>query len=434
MSVFEDLIDLTRLKTFKKKILELIAGKANSSHTHVKTDITNFPTSMTPTSHRSTATTYGAGDGSYYGHVKLSAAINSTSGTSGGVAATPSAVKTAYDKAVDAYNLANGIDVTNSATHVVTTQAELNSAISSLSATGGKIIVREGSFTLPSHISNQHIVFEGMGQGVTTLSHSGGFTNEITIEFHNMTVKLENNPSYNAESNGYDKASLIFTNCKVSDLGNVEMYNGTGDLTFINCNTDLTGLTDSSDVGGSCISGIGNAGKVSFIGGEATLDSGSTYQTGFDCNLIYNCTEYSFIGTRISCSGVNRINIVYGGTGNFNGGSIYLGSNKHSISHYDSDTSVGGSFTGVYVEYYATYMKFAAISGCTFNHKATGSSSANQMVLQCPTNMTGNHFKGSVAYINGQSLKHIIDRNMSDNGITVGSTASGSITTNNITY
>lgn len=52
-----------------------------------------------PTSHASTATTYGAGTSSNYGHVKLSASTSSTSGTSGGVAATPSAVKTAYDLA-----------------------------------------------------------------------------------------------------------------------------------------------------------------------------------------------------------------------------------------------------------------------------------------------------------------------------------------------
>lgn len=52
-----------------------------------------------PTSHASTSTTYGAGTGSNYGHVKLSDATNSTSGASSGVAATPAAVKAAYDLA-----------------------------------------------------------------------------------------------------------------------------------------------------------------------------------------------------------------------------------------------------------------------------------------------------------------------------------------------
>lgn len=52
-----------------------------------------------PTSHASTATTYGAGSSSKYGHVKLSDSHASTSGASGGIAATPSAVKSAYDLA-----------------------------------------------------------------------------------------------------------------------------------------------------------------------------------------------------------------------------------------------------------------------------------------------------------------------------------------------
>lgn len=50
-----------------------------------------------PTSHASTATTYGTGTSSNYGHVKLSDSTSSTSSTSDGIAATPAAVKAAYD-------------------------------------------------------------------------------------------------------------------------------------------------------------------------------------------------------------------------------------------------------------------------------------------------------------------------------------------------
>lgn len=52
-----------------------------------------------PTSHASTATTYGVANASQYGHVKLSDAANSSSGVTGGVAATPAAVKAAKDAA-----------------------------------------------------------------------------------------------------------------------------------------------------------------------------------------------------------------------------------------------------------------------------------------------------------------------------------------------
>lgn len=63
-------------------------------------------TSRAPTSHRSTGTTYGAGNASYYGHLKLSDSTSSTLGTDGGTAATPSAVKAAYDLADGAWTLA----------------------------------------------------------------------------------------------------------------------------------------------------------------------------------------------------------------------------------------------------------------------------------------------------------------------------------------
>ncbi len=52
-----------------------------------------------PTNHASSATTYGKGTLTNYGHVKLSDSILSTSSTDGGTAATPYAVKLAYDLA-----------------------------------------------------------------------------------------------------------------------------------------------------------------------------------------------------------------------------------------------------------------------------------------------------------------------------------------------
>ena len=73
-----------------------------------------------PTAHKSTATTYGVGDVDEYGHIKLSDAIDSASDASGGVAATPSAVKTAYDRA--------SLGVTNAATAQATATQALGKA------------------------------------------------------------------------------------------------------------------------------------------------------------------------------------------------------------------------------------------------------------------------------------------------------------------
>lgn len=60
-----------------------------------------------PTSHTSTATTYGAGNATQYGHVKLSDAVDSASGASGGTAATPAAVKVAKGAADAAQSAAD---------------------------------------------------------------------------------------------------------------------------------------------------------------------------------------------------------------------------------------------------------------------------------------------------------------------------------------
>ena len=50
-----------------------------------------------PTNHASGATTYGVGNASNYGHLKLSDSTTSTSSTGSGIAATPKAVKTISD-------------------------------------------------------------------------------------------------------------------------------------------------------------------------------------------------------------------------------------------------------------------------------------------------------------------------------------------------
>jgi hypothetical protein len=64
--------------------------------------------------HASTTTDYGAGNGSNYGHLKLSNATNSTSGVDNGIAATPAAVKAAYDLAASKISTATSLIELNS--------------------------------------------------------------------------------------------------------------------------------------------------------------------------------------------------------------------------------------------------------------------------------------------------------------------------------
>lgn len=82
-----------------------------------------------PEDHASTDTTYGKGSGAYYGHVKLSDSISSTDSSSSGVAASPVAVKTAYDKAVSAQTAA-----TNAANAASAAQTAANTAQSTATA------------------------------------------------------------------------------------------------------------------------------------------------------------------------------------------------------------------------------------------------------------------------------------------------------------
>ncbi|NYB73849.1 tail fiber protein [Sedimentibacter hydroxybenzoicus DSM 7310] len=59
--------------------------------------------SKAPTNHASTGTSYGVGTAANYGHVKLSDATNNASGVSGGIAATPLAIKNVNEK-IDSKN------------------------------------------------------------------------------------------------------------------------------------------------------------------------------------------------------------------------------------------------------------------------------------------------------------------------------------------
>lgn len=63
--------------------------------------------SVVPEDHSSTETIYGRGNKTKYGHVKVSDETNSTYAASAGVAASPYAVKQAYDKATTAQTAAN---------------------------------------------------------------------------------------------------------------------------------------------------------------------------------------------------------------------------------------------------------------------------------------------------------------------------------------
>lgn len=84
----------------------LLVSKGGTGATSVAAARTSL--GVPPTSHASTGTSYGMGTDANYGHVKLSDSTNSTSAATAGIAASPKAVKAAYDLAASKVATKNG--------------------------------------------------------------------------------------------------------------------------------------------------------------------------------------------------------------------------------------------------------------------------------------------------------------------------------------
>lgn len=131
-----------------------------------------------PTNHASSATTYGVGNASNYGHLKLSDSTTSTSSTSSGIAATPRAVKTAYDKVVDVDNKADNI-----AEDMATMQKELKAKISEINT---ELTTDNLFYDLSKYVNSDNKLVTD-DSGVQYLSYSGSFENG-TYLYHNFVV------------------------------------------------------------------------------------------------------------------------------------------------------------------------------------------------------------------------------------------------------
>ena len=105
-------------------------------------------TSKADKNHASSSTDYGTGTSSNYGHVKLSDSTNSTNGTSNGTAATPSAVKAAYDLAngkQDALVSGTNIKTINSNSILGSGNIDVDSLPTQSSSTNGKYLKSNGT-------------------------------------------------------------------------------------------------------------------------------------------------------------------------------------------------------------------------------------------------------------------------------------------------
>lgn len=248
-----------------------------------------------PLNHASTGTTYGVGDATNYGHLKLSDSVSSSNSTSNGCAATPKATKTAYDKAIEAYELANdkldanfvsngyvGIDEvtttlsdmwsdrvappttitvsSSTSKHMLMAdyycngtndQTVIQQAIDALPSTGGKIVLLEGTYNISGTITiynKKNVTLQGLGRNVifsATTSTSALYMikvrSAIGVNIFDIDIDYTNNTSGDGTAiQLYTTNHTVIERVKIQNSkGNgIEWYNSNytrfSDISFIN--------------------------------------------------------------------------------------------------------------------------------------------------------------------------------------------------------
>lgn len=145
-----------------------------------------------PNNHTSSQTTYGKGTSAYYGHVKLSDSVESTSNAStGGVAATPKAVKAAYDLAKDAIpekggNVSGALVFTEEATEegmlYITNLEELLELLRAIPGEDPTLIINDGMYTA----------------GIGTLNIAAGKKLQLLIKNERLILEEGTDETYSA--------------------------------------------------------------------------------------------------------------------------------------------------------------------------------------------------------------------------------------------
>lgn len=228
-----------------KTITSLSQSNGNVSATFgdisiTKSQVSDFPTSMTPTSHASSSDTYGKGTDSNYGHLKLSDSTTSTSSTSGGIAATPAAVKAVKDAIPNVPSWAlESSKPTYTASEVgavATTAVGAASGVAPLNSSS-----KIDSTYLPSYVDD---VIEGYYNSTDgKFYEESTYTTEITGEAGKIYVDLTSNLTYRWSGTEFVEISSGGSVVSVSR----DLTSGTkiGTITINGTGTDLYAPTDT---------------------------------------------------------------------------------------------------------------------------------------------------------------------------------------------
>lgn len=281
------------------------------------------------------------------------------------------------------------------------------------------------------------LAFVGVGRAADIVLSSGWKTaasymesNPNELIFKDLNVEVDEMPE---EDNV--NVDFIFENCNLTNGENSSGNNGTM-LNCKNARIDNCRIRLTDGTYGECYSGFRCSGHIIIASSQIYMSLANF--ADIELNLIYNAgsgvISDSYIVTDRPNAGTGKVNIVNNGNVNMTGNTIVLKDANCSICHYNTVTTPTASFVGNNIDFYGSYMRFAVINGNTFNHIADSTTSENHITLLSPTVMSGNLIKGAILTVDAQNKKVIICTNISDNVLTVASAASGSVTTNNITY
>ena len=300
-----------------------------------------------PTNHASGATTYGVGNASNYGHLKLSDSTASVSSTGSGIAATPKAVKMSYDKAVSAYNLADtklgkdfvsggymGIDEvtetlndmwndrvappttitisSSTSKHMPTAdyyctgangQTEINDAISALPSTGGKIVLLEGTYNINGQINvnKPNVTICGMGNS-TVLNCKQGIWGIAATQTNFTVANLKMTfDTYNGNGNSI----CIYASGSRCKFENLDLSNA---VYGINCGGGYSIIRNVTATGNRTNIHLGSGHNVvSDCYSENAQETGVRIEGEY--NIVANCyiSDAEIYGVLLTGGGKNKV-------------------------------------------------------------------------------------------------------------------------------
>ena len=300
-----------------------------------------------PLNHASTGTTYGVGDATNYGHLKLSDSVSSSNSTGNGCAATPKATKTAYDKAVEAYELADGkldanfvsndyvgidevtttlsdmwsdrvappttITISSSTSkHMLTAdyycsgtndQAVINNAISSLQSTGGKIVLLEGTYNISGQINvnKPNVTICGMGNS-TVLNCKQGIWGIAATQTNFTVANLKMTfDTYNGNGNSI----CIYASGSRCKFENLDLSNA---VYGINCGGGYSIIRNVTATGNRTNIHLGSGHNVvSDCYSENAQETGVRIEGEY--NIVANCyiSDAEIYGVLLTGGGKNKV-------------------------------------------------------------------------------------------------------------------------------